>query len=130
MKHAKLLIAAALSAASWGTVSQAQTVIYDVTPGTTYYYGYGSSTGTTPSESNWTAYPTTPSMGYSTSTYWDNGVLRQRNDPVIVGGPLRNYVYPESSVQTYIIPESQVQNYMYTYPRVEMYSDPVYDLRY
>ncbi len=56
------------------------------------------------------------------STYWENGVVRGRYDPVIIGnqGTYRNYVYPEPSVQTY----------MYTYPRVELYMDPLYDLRY
>ena len=93
MKHSKLLIAAALSAATWCGVSQAQTVLYGVE-----YYGI--STGTTPSESNWTVYPSQIVYpGYAVSQYRDyNGNWRERSDPVAVIGTQRNYVYPETTV--------------------------------
>lgn len=89
----KLLIAAALSAATWCGVSQAQTVVY----GVEYY---GSSTGTTPSESNWTVYPgQIVYPGYAVSEYRDyNGNWRQQSEPVAVIGTQRNYVYPETTL--------------------------------
>lgn len=115
MKHSKLLIAAALSAAGWCSASQAQTVIYDVTP------YYGSSTGTTQSESNWTVYPgQPPTIGYAVGEYRDyNGNWRERTEPFAVIGTPRTYVYPEAS--TLVYPSSGV---IYTIPYgVDMYFD-------
>ena len=93
MKHSKLLMAAALSAAAWCSASQAQNVIY----GVEYY---GGSTGSTPSESNWTAYPSSPAnIGYAVSEYWDrNGILQQRVDPVVIERGTTTYVYPDAAV--------------------------------
>ena len=96
MKHSKLLIAAALSAAAWCGATQAQSVVY----GVEYY---GASTGTTPSESNWTVYPSQTVYpvypGYAVTEYRDyNGNWRQRSEPVAVMGTQRTYVYPETTL--------------------------------
>jgi hypothetical protein len=93
MKHKKLLIAAALSAAAWCGASQAQSVVY----GVEYY---GTSTGTTPSESNWTVYPSQPAyLGYTVTGHTDyHGRWRQKTEPVAVIGTQRTYVYPETTI--------------------------------
>jgi len=100
MKHTKLLLAAALSAAAWCTASQAQTIVYD-----TQYYG--SSTGTTPSESAWVVYPAQPTYyGYAVTEHRDyNGNWRSKYEPVAVVGTQRTYVYPENTV---VYPSSSV----------------------
>ena len=116
MKHSKLLIAGALAAAAWCSASQAQTVIYGVDM---YNYG-GLSTGTTPSESGWSAYPKHPAnAGYAVTEYYDNGVLWQRTDPVVVDSRGNvTYVYPETARLVYPSP-----SVIYTTPEVRSYSD-------
>jgi hypothetical protein len=119
MKHSKLLLAGALAAAAWCGASQAQTVIYGVE-------SLGSSTGTTPSESNWSAYPKHPAnIGYAVTGYWDNGVWWERTDPVAVdshGGV--TYAYPETAR---LVPAPSA--IIYNAPEVGPYGDRTYDPR-
>lgn len=123
MNHSKLLLAAALSAAAWSSASQAQTVLYGVE-----YYGNSTGTGTTPSESNWSAYPSHPAnIGYAVSEYWDNnGVLRQKADPVVIDTQgTATYMYPDTARLVY--PSSTV---IYTTSGVDLYLAPTWDSRY
>jgi hypothetical protein len=112
MKHSKLLLAAALSAAAWCGASQAQSVVY----GVEYY---GTSTGTTPSESAWVVYPSEPAyLGYAVTGQRDYyGRWKQKSEPVAVIGTQRTYVYPETTLYPdttrLVYPSSEV---IYTTP--------------
>ena len=120
MKHSKLLLAA-LSAAAWCSASQAQTVLY----GVEYY---GSSTGTTPSESNWNA-NRSPSadIGYSVGQYQDyNGNWRERPDPVVVDRQgSTTYVYPDTAQLG-----SRSPTVIYSTPEANEYRDRNLDSRW
>ena len=114
MKQSKLLLIAALSAVAWCSASQAQTVLY----GVEYY---GSSTGTTPSESNRNAYRSSPAdIGYSVNQYRDyNGNWRERADPVVVERRgSTTYVYPETAQLG-----SRSPTVIYSTPGVDVYMD-------
>jgi hypothetical protein len=95
MKHAKLLCASAIAAAAWCAAPQAQTILYGVD---IYEFGAGG-TGTTPELSNTSPYPKHPgNVGYAVSEYWDNGMLWQRRDPVVIDSRGNaSYVYPETA---------------------------------
>jgi len=91
MKHSKLLLAAALSAAAWCTASQAETIVYD----TPYYTAPAAAAVVT--ESGRVVYPA--EAGYAVRSHRDyNGNWRQTYEPVAVVGTQRTYVYPESTV--------------------------------
>jgi hypothetical protein len=121
MNHSKLLMASALAAAAWCTAPQAQTILYGVD-----LYS-PSSTGATPSLENTSVYPKHPgNAGYVTSEYWDNGVLWQRSDPLVVDSSgAVTYVYPETA--RFVAPAPTV---IYsTPPSSTYYPVPTYDLR-
>ncbi len=102
MKFTKILLAGAVAAAAWGT-AQAQTMGYGVDRPSEAYsvdmYSTPSSTGSTPSVENTSAYPKhMHGAGYATREYWDNGVMWQRSDPVVMDSRGNvNYVYPETA---------------------------------
>lgn len=118
MKHLKLLLASALAAAAFTTATQAQTILYGVDVYET------SSTGTTPSLENTIVYPVHPgNSGYAVREYWDNGMLWQRSDPVVIDSRGNaTYVHPETA--RLLPPSSTV-----TYTRPEVNSAPVYEIR-
>jgi len=118
MKHFKLLLASALAAATFGTATQAQTILYGVD-----VYD-NSSTGSTPSVENTSAYPVHPgNYGYAVREYWDNGMLWQRSDPVVVDSRGNvTYVHPETAR---LAPPSATV----IYTRPEIYTAPVYEIR-
>jgi opacity protein-like surface antigen len=122
MNHPKLLLAAALSAATWCAASQAQTVVYDAgyvgAPYTVHEYrDYNG---------NWRAryepVVVGANVGYTVSQYRDyNGNWRTRTEPVAVIGTPRTYVYPETVVEPSVT---------YSAPSVDLYVDPTLDPRY
>lgn len=121
MKHSKLLLASALAAAAWSTAPQAQTIMYGVD---TSYGAMG--TGSTPGLENTSPYPNHPAnIGYAVSEYWENGVLWQRTDPVVVDtrGNV-TYLYPETARM--VSPPAAV---VYTRPETGSYGVPVYEIR-
>lgn len=123
MRHTKLLLASALAAAAWCTASQAQTVLYGVD-----LYDH-SSTGSTPSVEDTSAYPKHPgNAGYAVTEYWDNGMLWRRSDPVVVDSHGNmTYTYPETAR---LVPPSSTVIYPTPAPATSYYyTDPVYEIR-